>query len=45
MNGKNSGVNAVEPEKERSKGRWNGIIAALTALNRDKSGVDGVGTE
>ena len=45
MNGKNSGVKGVEPGKERSERRWNGIIAALTALERKKSGVNGVGKE
>ena len=39
------GVNGVGTEKERSQRRWNGIIAALTALDREMTGVNGVGTE
>ena len=41
----NSGVNRVGTEKERSQRRWNGIIAALTAMERKKSGVNKVDPE
>ena len=43
--GKNSGVNAVSPEKKRRQRRLTGKIAALTALNRQKSDVNGVELE
>ena len=42
---KNSGVNGVDPEKQKRYRHGTGIIPALTPLNREKSGVNGVGTE
>ena len=45
MERNNSGVNGVGTEKERNQRRWNGIIAALTALDREMTGVNGFGTE
>ena len=41
----NSGVKGVGAGIERSYRPWNGIIAVLSALNREKGGVNGVGTE
>ena len=40
--GKNSGVNAVSPEKKRRQRRLTGKIVAFTRLDRKKSGVNAV---
>ena len=42
LNGKNRGVNGVEPEKKSALTALNQRIAALTALNQKNSGVNGV---